>query len=132
MILLSIILMFAKEFLLIGVIVSFGFVAYALASVKPEKVKHVMTNKGIRTGGNIYVWQVMGRFWWDEKFKQEFLNIEVAGQLPGMIQLLLGNGDKKKIEEITSKYLVKEKPTPTWFDNASKWLQDKVPLEAEE
>jgi predicted DNA-binding transcriptional regulator len=49
-ILLSVILLFAKEFLLIGVILSFGFVSYVLATVPPGKVSHRLTNKGIRTG----------------------------------------------------------------------------------
>lgn len=130
--LISIILLFAKEFLLIGVIFSLGFVSYVLASIKPEQVTHQLTNKGIRTSGKLYFWPTMSRFWWEDKWKQTLLHLLLPGQYPGSVILLLGDGNKKQIEEITSRYLVKEKPAPTWIDNASKWLQEKVPLESEE
>jgi hypothetical protein len=46
--------------------------------------------------------------------------------------LLLGEGDKEVIEEIMSKYLIKQKPEATWFDKAAKWIQEKVPLESDD
>ena len=130
-ILLSVILLFAKEFLLIGVILSFGFVAYVLASVAPEDVKHTLTNKGVRSAKKLYLWSELGRFWWDDKWKQKILHIETKDAFPGRIQLLLGKGNEKKINDIISKYLIKEKPEPTWLDKSSKWLQEKIPLENE-
>jgi len=129
--LLSIILFFAKEFLLIGVILAIGFVSYVLASVPPDSVEHILTNKGIRTGGKLYPWQILGRFWWQDKWKQTYVNIEAPGQIPGSLILLVGEGDKAEIDQIVKTYLINEKPAPTWFDNAAKWLQEKVPLESE-
>jgi hypothetical protein len=131
-ILLSVILMFAKEFLLIGVIVAFGFVAYALASVKPELITHLITNKGVRTLEKLHPWTWMGQFWWEEKWKQHVLHIRVPGQFPGELIMVLGEGEKERIDQIMSKYLIKQKPEPTWFDKAAKWLQEKVPLESDD
>jgi hypothetical protein len=131
-ILLSVILMFAKEILLIGVIVAFGFVAYALASVQPDTISHTITNKGIRTLGKFFPWIWMGQFWWEEKWRQTVLHIRVPAQFPGELILLLGEGEKEKIEEIMSKYLIKQKPEATWFDKAAKWIQEKVPLESDD
>lgn len=130
--LVSIILLFAREFLLIGVIIAFGFVAYALAAVKPESLTHTFTNRGVKTGGKYYLWSAMSRFWWDSKWHQDMIYLQLPGQFPPTLILLLGQGDKKKIESITSTYLIKEKPAPTWLDNASKWLQEKVPLESDD
>jgi hypothetical protein len=129
-ILLSVILLFAKEFLLIAVIMSFGFVSYALASVKPGNTTHKMTNRGVRTAGRIYQWHMISRHWWETKWKQDILHIEMPGQFPHKLLLLLGNGDKKKIESVLSKYSVKDKPPPTWLDKSADWLQKKVPLES--
>lgn len=129
-ILLSVILIFAKEFLLIAVIMALGFVAYALASVEPDLITHTITNKGIRTTNRFFSWGIMSRFWWDEKWNQKTLHLETPGQLPGQLVLLLGKGNGTEIESVVSKYLVKDKPAPTWIDKTSKWLQEKVPLEA--
>lgn len=129
--LLSIILFFAKEFLLIGVILALGFVSYVLASVPPEIVEHVFTNKGIRTGGKFYPWQALGRYWWETKWHQAYLTVETPGQIPTVLIMLVGHGKKEDIDEVIKAYLINEKPQPTWFDNAAKWLQEKVPLESE-
>jgi len=129
--LLSIILFFAKEFLLIGVIMSIGFVSYVLASVPPEKAKHELTNKGIRTDGKLLFWEELGRFWWMEKWKQTYVSIEAPGKIPGQLIMLVGEGEKEAIDKILKTYLINQKPEPTWFDKAADWLQEKIPLESE-
>ena len=129
--LLSVILFFAKEFLLIGVILAIGFVSYVMASVPPDFVEHTITNKGIRTDNKLFGWEMMGRFWWLEKWHQTYLSIETPGRVPSILILLEGKGKKDEIDEILKKYLINEKPQPTWFDKAAKWLQEKVPLESE-
>ncbi len=129
--LLSVILFFAKEFLLIGVILAIGFVSYVMASVPPESVEHTITNKGIRTDNKLFEWETLGRFWWQEKWRQTYASIETPGRVPSILILLEEKGKKDEIDEILKKYLINEKPQPTWFDNAAKWLQEKVPLESE-
>lgn len=130
-ILLSVILLFAKEFLLVGVILALAFVSYALASVPPPKVDHLITNKGIRSGDKLYPWQTLGRFWFEEKWKQESLLVENLNGFPGRLALLLTDQvDKKKLMKEMSARLLKQKPTPSPVDKAAKWLQDKVPLES--
>lgn len=129
--LLSLILFFAKEFLLIGVILAIGFVSYVLASVPPDEITHTLTNKGIRTGEKLFLWETLGRYWWQDKWKQTYVSIEAPGRIPSMIILLEGKGKKEEIDKILKTYLINQKPEPTWFDNAAKWLSEKVPLESE-
>lgn len=128
--LVSVILLFAKEFLLIAVILALGFVSYMLSSVEPEEVDHRLTNKGVRTSGKLYRWQQLGRFWWEDKWNQQVMHVELPFQFPGELILLLGKGDKEAIEEIASQYLINEKPESTWVERAAQWLQEKVPLES--
>lgn len=132
-ILLSVILLFAKEFLLIGVIMSFAFVTYVLASVHPENIEHQITNKGIRTGNRLFEYALLGRFWFEEKWNQEILQIENSEGFPSRLTLLMPiKISRAEIEGILSKYLLQEKPLPTPMDKAAAWLQEKVPLETNE
>ncbi len=125
--LLSLILFFAGQFLLIGVIISVAFLAYVLASVPPEKQQNSITNYGIRMETKLYYWAELGRFWFETKFKQPVLHIE-TGRFPGEITLMLGNQNEQEIKQLLSNFLIYERPTPTWFDQTSTWLQKKIPL----
>lgn len=127
--LVSIILFFAGQFLPIAVVVSFAFLSYVLASVPPEKVKHQITNKGIRSGEKLYTWNDLGRFWFTTRFQQPILNIEHNHAIITKLILLLGDEKKETVSQILEQYLVQETPTPTWWDNAAVWLQEKFPLE---
>ena len=129
--LLAVILLFLKEWLLIGVIISIGFVAYVLSTVPPEEVENKITTRGVITGGRRWDWTLLYRFWFSQKWGSEILNIETRIAFPRRLMLLLGNSDKKKIETLLGKYLLAEKPEKTFIDKAGVWLQKKVPLETE-
>ncbi len=129
--LLIVILLFLKEWLLIGVIISLGFVSYVLASVPPQEEEHKITTRGVFTGGKRYDWNGLGRFWFTEKWGNKILNIETGLAFPRRLMLLLGSQKKKDIKNALEKYLVFEKPEKTIIDKASAWLQKKVPLESE-
>ena len=129
--LLSVILFIAREFLLIGVILSLAFIGYALSSVPPEKIKYAISNKGIRMGTAFYSLDMLGRFWHEDKWGQKVLMVEHFGGLPSVIMMVVSEKDVKKTTEILSDYLVKQKPEPTPVDKMANWLQEKVPLESE-
>lgn len=127
--LLTIILFFLKEWLLIGAIIAFAFLAYVLASIPPEKVRHKITSRGIITAGRMYKWLTLSRFWFSEKWGSKILNIETLFTVPSRLALLLGDQDEKKVKEIIEKYLVEDKPPATFLDKAGNWLVKKFPLE---
>jgi len=128
-ILLAVILLFAREFLLIAVILAFSFVVYALASVKPEEVEHTITSRGIRTGGKFYRWDALGRFWFEEKFGQKILVVETFLGFPRRLMMLMGDKSEEELKKLLATYVLLEKPEPTAMDKSAKWLQEKVPLE---
>lgn len=127
--LLAVILLFLKEWLLIGVIISLGFVSYVLSTVPPENVENKITTRGVVTGGKRYDWAFLGRFWFSAKWDSEILNIETALAFPRRLMLLLGKTEKEQIKKVLEKYLVLEKPEKSFIDKAGDWLQKKVPLE---
>lgn len=129
--LIAIILLFLKEWLLIAVIVSLTFVAYVLASVKPEEVEHKITTWGIVTGEKKYKWEDLMRFWFSKKFSNTLLHIDTKLSFPKQL-IILVDDKKDEIEKLMQKYLTAEKPDKTFMDKAAGWLQEKVPLESEE
>ncbi len=129
--LLAVILIFLQEWMLIGVIVSLGFLAYVLSSVQPQEVENIITTKGIIIEGKRYDWNILYRFWFSQKWGNEILNIETRLAFPRRLMLLLGKTNKQKIQQVLEKYLINEKPSKTFIDKAALWLQKKVPLESE-
>lgn len=128
--LIGVILLFIKEFLLIGVILALMFVSYVLATVEPETVEHKISTEGITTGGKSYLWSEMKDFYFTTKWGQEILNINTKLKFPGRLLVLVGEADPKKLKEEIGKYVsFREEPVVTWMDKAADWLSKKVPLE---
>ncbi len=128
-VLVCVILMFAREFLAIAVILALAFLVYVLASVRPEEVEHEVTTRGIRTGGKFYRWDGLGRFWFEEKHRHMMLVVETAATFPGRLVMLVGEMGEKKLSEVLRKYLLQERPELTLVGRSAKWLQEKVPLD---
>lgn len=129
--LVGLILFFVKEWFLIAAIISLTFVYYVLSTVPPEEIECSLTNKGIRYAGQLQGWEMFFRFWFANRYGQRMVNLDMRTGLVGRLSVMVGNGEEKKIRETLLKYLVEETPKPTFMDNASDWLQKKVPLETE-
>src|SRR3990167_6391300 len=108
--LLAVILLFLKEWLLIAVMVALMFVAYVLATVAPEAVEHELTTRGIVTGGKLYKWEDMVRFWFSQKWSDTILHLDTKLKFPGRLMLLLGNVDEVTVKEIIQKRVQYEVP----------------------
>ena len=127
--LLSIIMAFFKEFLLIGTVWAVAFLSYVLAKTEPETVEHSLTSRGVKTEKNKYRWGELMRFWFEEKWGQTILYIDTFRAFPGRLMMLLGDVPREKAKEILVKKIPYDKPEATFVDRAGKWLSEKVPLE---
>lgn len=128
--LISVILLFIKEFLLIGVMLAVMFVSYVLATVEPEEVEHEITTEGVNSGGKTYLWTELKDFFFTARWGSEILNINTKLKFPGRVIILVNETDKENIKKELGKYLsFREKPVITWIDKAADWLSKKVPLE---
>lgn len=127
--LLAVILFLLKEFLLIGVIIAFGFLSYVLASVPPEMTRHQVTSKGIRTSDKLFEWENLVNFWTESKWGQEIVNVRTKTAIPGQLMMILDPAKREAIIKAIGKKLPYEKPEANWTEQASKWLQDKLPIE---
>jgi len=128
--LISLILFFAGQFLPIAVVISVAFLAYVLSAVPPDIATYRVTTYGIHIDKVIYYWEEMGRFWFTEKYKQRLLHIELA-RFPNQLTLVLGTQDEVELVELLSEVLAQEQPLPTAFDKAATWLQEKIPLDTD-
>ncbi len=126
--LLIIILVFAREFLLIAAVVSIVFLVYVLSTVPPEEVSHRITNLGIESAGHYYRWEELSEFWFEEQWGQGTLVLQPA--LGTRIIILLGAQDKTLVRKLIAQYIpFRENPEKSWVDNASSWLSKKIPLD---
>ena len=126
--LLIVILVFAREFLLIAAVVSVVFLIYVLSTVPPEDVEHHITNLGIESTGHYYRWNELAEFWFEEQWGQCMLVVKPT--FGTRIIILLGSANQKKIRELLTEHIpYRDQPEKTWVDNAAHWLSEKVPLE---
>lgn len=126
--LLSVILIFAREYVLVAAVISIVFLIYVLSTVPPEEVKHRITNVGIETAGRFYRWETIADFWLEEQWGQGLLVLRPI--MGTRIIILLANQDKTKIRETVARYVpFRATPVKTWTDNAASWLSRKIPLE---
>lgn len=126
--LLSVILVFVREFVLIATILSIVFLIYVLSTVPPEEIKHRVTNLGIESGGHFYRWEEFADFWFEEQWGQHMLILRPFVS-PRLI-ILLGSQNREKIREAISHHIpFREEPDRSWVDNAARWITEKIPLE---
>ncbi len=125
----AVILILLKEFLLTGVIIAIGFLSYVLASVPPETTHHQLTTKGIRTANKLFEWETLTHFWLESKWNQEMVIIRSRASFPGLLILILEPSVRETILKHLGDKLPLDKPEASFVDRASRWLQEKVPLE---
>ncbi len=126
--LLSVILVFAREFVLIAAVLSIVFLIYVLSTIPPEEVKHRITNLGIESAGTFYRWEQLFEFWYEEQWGQTLLVLRPF--IGPRVIVLLGSQDRNHVRELIAKHIpFREQPQKTWVDNAARWLTNKIPLE---
>ncbi|MCB9813273.1 MAG: hypothetical protein H6772_02600 [Pseudomonadales bacterium] len=126
--LLSLILFFAGQILTIAVVISVVFLGYVMSTIPPHEIENKLTNYGIRTENNLYYWEELGRFWFEKKFDETLLFVEVA-RFPHRLTLVLGEASEDTLTEILSEVLLKQKPALTSTEKFAIWLKKKVPLD---
>jgi hypothetical protein len=126
--LLCLILFFAGQILPVAVVIAVAFLSYIMATIPPHTITNSITTFGIHNENNLYYWEEMGRFWFEKKYDDLILFIEVD-RFPFRLSLLLGNESQEELTEILSEVLINERPPLTETERFAQWLQKKVPLD---
>ena len=128
--LLVLILLLAREFLLIGAILSVAFVAYVLAFVPPGNVKYKISTQGITIGEDFYFWHYLDSFWFKNKEGSKVLHIVTRFRFPAQLMLVLGEVDEEKVKKTVARFLpFHEVPYRSWMEKWTEGLQKHFPLE---
>ena len=123
-------LLFKSATLMLAV-VSIAFLSLVLATIKPHEVEHRVTTQGVITGDHAYLYRELYDFWFDEKEGNKILYIRTYAFFPGVLSLLLGDMDEKKLRDTLVKYIsYREVVEKTFMDKAEKWLTKNFPLES--
>ena len=91
---------------------SIVFLVYILSTIPPQEVENKITTYGIRIEDNLYYWEELGRFWFEEKNGGKVLYIETI-RFPGRIALLILDNSKAVLKKLLSEVLLNQKPKPT-------------------
>jgi len=129
LVLVSVILIFIKEFFLIVALGSVLFLYYVLSTVPPQMVKNKITNRGIYFGEMHYSWDLLSRFWFKKSLSSETIQFETQLRFPRQIPLVINEKDKDKIKEIVVKRIPLLESSPTFVDKLTKWFSERLPLE---
>lgn len=129
LVLVSVILIFIKEFFLIIALVSILFLYYVLSTVPPALVTNKITNRGIYFGSLRYKWDQLVRFNFKKSLSSEAIQFETGLRFPRQVSLVINPEEKEKIKNIVIKRIPLMDTSPTFVDKLTKWFANRLPLE---
>lgn len=130
LVLVSIILIFIKEYIAIFAAIAIMFYYYVISTVPPEKITNRLTNRGVYFGTAFYPWTNLSRFWLKKQSDYFSIHFETNLRFPPEVFLLFqGDDNYEKLKKIALRYLPLVESSPRFIDKASAWLAKKLPLE---
>ncbi len=131
--LLSVIVFFFGDKILIIPIWSVLFLFYVFTITPPPEVENKISKFGIETAGLTLRWETLSHFYFSKRFG--FYTLTVVGRPPFSyrVYLVVPNKEiKKQLIQILSENLIfQEKPIKTFTDKLSDWLLNLIPDEEE-
>ncbi len=132
MLLLEIILFLFSEYVLMIVVLSLVFVAFALVTVPPYDFHYRVSSEGITIEDHCFLWQELYDFYFKHRDKMDVLHIRTHALIPGELTLTLKDIPKEHVKSILLPYLpYREYIKPTFMEKAANWLSRNFPLERE-
>lgn len=129
--LLSLIIVFFGDKILLIPIWSLLFLFYILTITPPPEVENKITRFGIDAAGTTVRWDALSHFYFGHRFG--FYTLTVVSQAPFFYHLYLVVPDeevKKNLTRVLSEHLIyQEKPQKNMTDRFSDWLSSLIPEE---
>lgn len=132
MLLVEIILFLFSQYLLMLVVLSFIFVAFALNSVAPSNFKYRISTEGITVEDHFFLWQELYDFYFKKREGTDVVHIRTHSFLPGELTITFGTIDHEQIKSALLPYLpYREIIRSTFMEKSADWLTKNFPLEKE-
>lgn len=130
-ILLSLIVVFFREYILVIPIWAVMFLTYVLTITPPNNIRHTFTKFGIQSAGNTYLWEDLSHFYFIKKF--DYYIAVIFSKYEYDVPLYLVITDEKTQEAVLhhlSDHLIyMEEPQKTLTDKMAEWLTTLMPEE---
>ncbi len=127
---LEIILFLFSQYLLMLVVFSLAFLAFALAIVPPHKFYYSISSEGIRVEDNYFIWEELYDFYFMERQGVDVLHVRTKAYFPGELTIVLGDLPVEQVRKVLLMFLpFREYVEPTFMEKAGDWLERNFPLE---
>lgn len=130
MLLVEVILFLFSQYLLMLVVASLVFVAFALATVPPRNFHYRISTEGVTIEDHFFLWQELYDFYFRKTEGIDVLHIRTHSFIPGELTLTLGDVDKEHVKRVLLPFLpYREVIKPTFMEKAGDFLSKNFPLE---
>lgn len=130
MLLIEVILFLFSQYLLMLVVLSLVFVAFALNTVAPSNFRYRVSSEGITVEDHFFLWQELYDFYFKKREGVDVVHIRTHSFIPGELTITLGNIDREHLKSALLPYLpYREFVKPTFMDKSADWLTKNFPLE---
>ncbi len=130
MLLVQIILFLFSQYLLMLVVLSLVFVAFALSSVPPRDFHYRISSEGITIEDHFFLWQELYDFYFRKREGTDTLHVRTHSFLPGELTITLGSVDREHVKSVLLPYLpFREVIKPTFMEKSGDWMSRNFPLD---
>jgi hypothetical protein len=126
----EIILFLFSQYLLMVVIVSLLFLAFALSSVPPRSFFYRITTEGLLIEDNFFIWEELYDFYFLTIHGVPVLHVRTKTFFPGELVITLGEMPQELVKQALIAYLpFREHVELSTMQKAGDWLEKNFPLE---
>jgi hypothetical protein len=116
----SLLLAVLGNYLLMAAILSMLFLLYVAGTTKPLTVKHRITARGVETGGKLYEWYMLDKFFFTKRENRILLILQTKLNFPKALILLVNTKDKDPLFVLLQdKLLYEDIKKWKWLDRVS-------------
>lgn len=128
--LVEVILFLFGQYLLMMVVASLLFVAFALAMVPPHDFHYRISTEAITIEDHSYLWEELYDFYFKRRDGYYILHVRTRIFIPGELIVTLGDLDKEHVKSVLLPYIpFREVVKPTFMEKSGDWLSKNFPLE---
>jgi hypothetical protein len=130
--LIEVILFLFSQYMLMLLVASLLFVAFALATIAPNNFKYRISTEGVTIEDHFFLWQELYDFYFKKREGVDVVHIRTHSFIPGELTLTLGDISREHIRSALLPYLpYREVVRSTFMEKSGDWLTKNFPLEKE-